>query len=265
MPNWSYSYALALYKLSFMLSDDDDEEEMKMRASESLKVAVRCFPLIPKLLLEKNNINVRGRSFQTDWPSVLSPLSELHDELSTQEGIVAGYFAREIATTKEKITTIFVERSHNLWKGDDVVKWLFDCCQEIVSDKEQNKIEAPTSAPIALMRYSKLKLDDFQDSFPNLPVANALDPMLVDLAMHVRPNARRMLRMPNQHRGGMGNEFNLDNVGGQRALQQMRTLLGTGRNGMEIIDPDLPIAEVFWRSMMPWARVDGVPPGGNLP
>lgn len=67
-----------------------------------------------------NNSNASAcRSFQTDWPSILSlslSLSELYDELSTQEGIEAGYFATEVATAIDKITTIFVEQTHNLWK-----------------------------------------------------------------------------------------------------------------------------------------------------
>lgn len=43
----------------------------------------------------------------------------------------------------------------------------------------------------------------------------------------------------------MGGELNFDNVGGQRALQQMRTLLEMGHDGMEIIHPDLSIVQVF--------------------
>ena len=30
-----------------------------------------------------------------------------------------------------------------------------------------------------------------------------------------------------------------------------------------IIDPDLPLLEVFWRSVLPWARVEGVPPANR--
>lgn len=257
MPNWSYSYALALYKLSHLSSTDDEEEKLLgFRASEALKTAICSYPLIPKLLLEKNNINITGRSLQTDWPSVLSPLNELAEDQNTHERFRTGSL-RELASAKEKIISIFVERNHKLWSGDDVVKWLFGCCKEVVSD-DTIKIEV-TNYPIALMRYSTLKLEDFQDSFPHIP-DNALDPRLVDAAMNVRPNARRMLRMPNQ-RGGEVEGFNLDEIQGQRAAQQMRTLLGRGRDGMQIIDNDLPFAEIFWRSLMPWNRVDGVPPG----
>ncbi len=256
MPNWSYSYALALYKLSFMMPTDTEEDEMKTKAFEALKTAVHAYPLIPKLLLEKNNINITGRSFQTDWPSVLSPLRELSDELSTRERL-SGKVWRDVVTAKDKITSIFVERSHKLWCGEDVVKLLFDCCQEALATKEAKLMEKPT-VPLALIRYADLKLDDFQDSFPHIPVVDALDPRLVDAAMNVRPNARRMLRLPNQ-RGDDGDEgFNLNDFQEQRVAQQIRTMFGTGRDDMTVIDPDLPIAEIFWRSLLPWNRVDGV-------
>ncbi len=261
MPNWSFSYALALYKQSYALSFDDEEEDERMRskATEALQSAILSYPMIPKLLLEKNQVNITGRSFQTDWPSVLSPLGEINDEVRSFEAIQAECFARDYERTKEKITQIFIERSHKLWCGDDVVKWLYDCCAEVVTRRnETNLFDESKILPLALLRYLKFDPTEFLDSFPNIPAANVLDPMLVDLAMHVRPNARRMLRMPNQQRGEMGGDFNEIE---QRAMQQMRTLLGTGRDGMEVIDPDLPIAEIYWRSMMPWARVDGVPPG----
>lgn len=249
-----------------MMPTDIEEDELKTKAFEALKTAVYAYPLIPKLLLEKNNINITGRSFQTDWPSVLSPLRELRDELSTRESLVSGILWRDVVIAKDKITSIFVERNHKLWCGDDVLKLLFDCCQEALANKEAKLLEEPT-VPFALIRYADLKLDDFQDSFPHIPIvdaADALDPRLVDAAMNVRLNARRMLRMPNQRGGGGGGgdeAFNLNDFPGQRAAQQIRTMFGTGRDDMIVIDPDLPIAEIFWRSLLPWNRVDGVAPG----
>ncbi len=248
MPNWRYSYALALYKLSFLVSDDDSDDGLK-KASEALKVAITRYPLIPKLLLEKNKINTTGRSFQTDWPSVLSPLREFNEDLKIHEATIAGSLANDYQASNQKITKIFIDRSHKLWSGDDVVKWLYDCCVEVISADTQSNIQAIKCVPLALLRYSTYDITDFEDSFPHIPAAaNVLDPRFVDLALHVRHNARRLLRMP-QQQGGMLNEFNME---GQQAIQQIRTLLGTGRDGMEVIDPDLPIAEIFWRSLMPW-------------
>lgn len=240
-----------------MATTDEEDYELKEKSIEALKLAINRYPVIPKLLLEKNNVNVKGRSFQTDWLSVLSPLGEISDDLEARQAMKGGCHLNQICEAKEKITTIFIERSHKLWSGDDVLKWLFDCCNGVVSSTE---LITSAEFPTALIRYGVLKLEDFQDSFPHLPVDIALDPRLVDMAMHVRPNARRMLRIPNQRGVANGNEFNLQEIAAARRAAQ-QTMLGTGRDGMAIIDPDLPIAEVVWRSMLPWARVDGVPPG----
>jgi len=254
MPNWSYSYALALYKLSFMMTTYEEEEALKVKANEALKQSILSYPSIPKLLLEKNKINITGRSFQTDWSVIISPLREIHED-NEQNIMTFGSLGKDLVTAKDKIISIFVERSHKLWSSDDVVKWLYDCCQEVVSSEKPKHIADDDS--FALIRYGKINVDDFQDSFPNIPIANGLDPRLVDAAMNFRPNTRRMLRMPNQ-RGGEGIHFDET----QRVRdEQNRVLFGTGRDGMDVIDPDLPFVEVFLRSLMPWNRVDGVPPG----
>ena len=119
MPNWRYSYALALYKLSLFASNDEDEDAMKVKATEALVSAIRCNPHIPQLLLDKNKVNITGRSFQTDWPSVLSPLRELNEDLTTQQSILAGSLARDYEGAKRKVVSVFIERSYKLWCGDD--------------------------------------------------------------------------------------------------------------------------------------------------
>jgi hypothetical protein len=42
------------------------------------------------------------------------------------------------------------------------------------------------------------------------------------------------------------------------AGQQVGHVFGGPPTG--IVDPDWPIAEVFWRSLLPWNHVEGVPP-----
>jgi hypothetical protein len=79
----------------------------------------------------------------------------------------------------------------------------------------------------------------------------------LDAAMNYTPNRRRFLRI-NRRRGGRDDGEGIDME--LLARQRPRTLLGTGRDGMQVIDPDLPLLELFWRSLLPWARVDGVSP-----
>jgi len=163
----------------------------------------------------------------------------------------------------EKISSIFVERNCKLWSGGDVVKWLYRGCQRMIETKvERNTsadaVEDNISSLEALEKYSDFVPMDFQDSFPRIPVdANPLDPGLMDAALNYTANRRRFLRMNRRHGAGRENDQGLDL---EMLARQQRTMLGTGRNQMQIIDPDLPLMELFWRSMMPWARVDGVPP-----
>jgi len=238
MPNWAYSYALALYRKSHW---EEDAEEIRQKANEALDLALSQFPLIPRLLLEKNKINVKVRSFQTDWSSVMDPLEQI--DKSTNAGV-------------EKISSIFAERNYKLWSGDDVLKWLYDGCQRLAT-KSLNEESETGEMPFALIRYLEFDPIDFQDSFRRIPAdANPLDPGLMDAALHYTPNRRRFLRVNRRQGRGEGEGIDLDMV----RRQQPQTLLGTGRNGMEVLDPDLPLMELFLRSFLPWARVDGVPP-----
>lgn len=300
MPNWSYSYAFALYRKSLYVGDEyedesqekngninDDGEDVEhatdneiakeksisQQADDALDAALCRFPFIPRLLLEKNNVNVTtARSFQTDWPEVIGPLEKINYACNT--------------TSVEKIASIFVERSYKLWSGEDIQKWLYQGCQRVVKIRslvEDAKLSGeggvgegeaaqattslssdPYSPSPSLDRYLKVDPMDYHDSFRRIPVdVNPLDPGVRDAALNYTPNRRRFLRMNHMRQGGRGgnNEGGIDlETIARRQQEMMATLLGAGRDGMAVIDPDLPLAEVFWRSMMPWARVEGVPP-----
>ena len=243
MPNWAFSYALALYRKIHWDADGDDSKEIQRKAEEALDHALARFPFILRMLLEKNGVNLKVRSFQADWPSVIGPLDDM--ERNTNAGV-------------EKIASIFVERNFKLWSGDDVLKWMYGGCQRLVEKNQEGQVSQEHTPSPALLRYTEFDPMDFQDSFRRIPAdASPLDPGLMDAALHYTPNRRRFLRM-NRAQGGRGDEggIDLEMVG----RQQPQTLLGTGRNGMDVIDPDLPLLEVFWRSLLPWARVDGVLP-----
>ncbi len=263
MPNWSYSYAFALYRKSLYTDDCEDDgseshEDIKARADEALRCAIIRFPSVIRHMLQKNNVNVTGRSFDRDWPTVLGPLDQLNYSSNT--------------ASVEKIVSIFVERNHKLWSGDDILSWMYSACKQVSEEPNTHKhepegendtIPASSSPSPGLDRYRTLDPMDFQDSFRRIPVdANPLDPGLMDAALNYTSNRRRFLRL-NRRGGGRGADdeggIDLESIG----RQQLLTLLGRGRDGMEVIDPDLPLAELFWRSMMPWARVEGVPPGNH--
>lgn len=75
-------------------------------------------------------------------------------------------------------------------------------------------------------------------------------------ALHYISNRRRFLRFNERNSNDV--EFELEGYPiGNRGFQNS-VLLGTPRSEMTVIDPSRPIIEVFWRSILPWSRVDGV-------
>lgn len=209
-------------------------------------------------ILERNEINVNGRSFQTDWPSVLTFV----DILVSQSQHVLSDAAKSDPVIRactsqacETMVRIFVQQNYKLWSSVSVLKWVYDNLQHL---KESNVGKEDTLAvPLspAIMRYARCDPSDYEDKVQTMPVdANPLDRNAVALALVVDVNRPRLLqRMP---RGGDADRFG----------QQPEIAFGAG-NGFMIagpptqnIDPDLPLLEVFWRSALPWNHVEGVPP-----
>jgi len=127
-------------------------------------------------------------------------------------------------------------------------------CQQLRDEEVKNiSVKCHQISP-AIIRYARFESSDFEDSFRTiLPAdANPLDPALVALALNLDPNRRRFFqrRPVRGQQGGRREGFNLEGMAAQyRGI--------SGRNVI-MIDPDLPIVELFWRSLMPWARVEGV-------
>ena len=113
----------------------------------------------------------------------------------------------------------------------------------------------------ALAQYMRCDPSDYEDSFQTLPAdANPLDPALVAPALALDPNRRRMRRFPRG--GGMANNADLQN----REFERLFAHQAAAGGRAQMIDPDLPLVEVFWRSLMPWNEVEGVgPPPLGIP
>ena len=101
LPNWSYSYAMALYRasqftpktndndtlhdqcnpttidtsnLDTTTNDNANEKDYYNRSKQALIHAILTYPSIPSLLLESNNISINDRSCSIDWSSVIKSL-----------------------------------------------------------------------------------------------------------------------------------------------------------------------------------------------
>ena len=213
-------------------------------------MAFKRFPLVLEDLLHKNEVDIKGRSFQNDWPSALdfakSHATQLSDLLSKAHSGDPVLKAR-ISQSCDTIAHIFVHQNYKLWSSDNVLRW---CCKNLQQLKESNvDLECIPQASPAAIRYERAEASDYEDRFQTLPAdAVPLDPGLLAHAQIVDINRRRMMqRVP---RGGM-NQEHLAFAANQQAFAGPPT---------QEIDPDWPLLEVFWRSALPWAHVEGVPP-----
>ena len=248
MPNWKYSYALALYHVN----------GTDQRTTVALQNAIRLFPSVLGLLLETVEVDTTGRSLLRDWMAVLDKLTDRHMHLRNSHlgGTEDGVARMSAVQACDNIIKTFVKLSGKVWGGDDVLQLLYDNALEVV-----NSTELEESLPLlhpAVMRYARLRSSAYETRIQQLPQeANFLDPGLVAQAMVIEPNRPRLLRRLQ--------------AGGQRGLDQLMRNDGARRRlgnvfaggSMTLIDPDLPLLELFWRSFIPWNHVEGVRRGAR--
>lgn len=245
MPNWSFSYALALYRLNA----HSESEKSEAKADEAIQAALRRFPSVWEQLLIKNEVNMTSRSFQTDWPAVLEFLRRhigfMENNLSS--AAAADPVVRSCTSqAHDLITRIFVQQNHKLWGVDAILGWVY---RNLVKVQESNCSDVAPLCP-ALMRYARCDPADYEEKFQTMPAdANPLDPGIVAHAMTVDTSRPRFMQRAARGGGGLPDEL-------ERNLQG-RVIAGPPT---EMIDPDWPVMEVFWRSFMPWAHVEGVAP-----
>lgn len=253
MPNWAFNYALALKNVDDTLEDDSTlhdrvTTERQFSADESLRRALCRFPSILSLLLEKNNVDTKGRAFHMDWSPVVAYFRSANvSKLPNSEAV-------------EHIIRIFITRSHKLWSKEDVLKWLYECAVQVMTDDElqchmddaTRNDEAPAGFSPALERYRMCDPEDYEDSFKRLPAdANPLDDALVAPALAMDPNRRNV-----RFRGNNDRRLHAEALDDQDLQQMLLAQFGGGQQ--MVIDPADPIVAVFLQSLLPWARVDGV-------
>ena len=245
LPNFAYSYALSLHHMN----QATPSLELEQKAKGAIKFALRNFPGVIEKMLVANEVDVVGRSFQIDWPSAL--------EYSRNRSKQAHYDWAQRAVTSvtvqayELIVKIFVQQNSKLWKSQGVLRWIHDCLMELKSAAgSESGIVSPLSP--AIRRYGRSDPTDYEAKFQTMPPeANPLDMGLVQRALIIDPNRRRLFQqnMPRGGRFDAGNDINGQPNGPPFAGPPT-----------QVIDPDWPILEVFWRSALPWNQVDGIPP-----
>lgn len=256
LPNWAYSYALALFRLNDSRPND--------KSNQALQHAVSRYPIIVELLLNENDVDVTSRSCRMDWQAVI-------DYTGSRANAIHGCPAMDemdpvvrMATEKSYflISRVFTKLNHKLWASDGVLLWMHQNLEELkkldIAGAEADETTAIELSPLppAIMRYSRIDPGEYETKFQLLPAeANPIDLGLVQHALVIDPNRRRFLRA---QRGGQRNNGQDDNLflfdGQGNAVR--RTLFGPPTNN---IDLDWPILEIFWRSLLPWNRIDEIP------
>ena len=282
LPNWSFSYALALFELQktmqYLESDDESHgfrvEEVRMKADIAIQNAMSRFPSVIGYLLQNLEIDTTGRSFQRDWVTVLDHTTcKARDLVRHWYNITTDSIILSAAVKAcDLISKIFAEQNAKLYGDDDVLQWLYD---NLVILKEKESTVPPTEiaiAPIlnpAILRYANVDPNDFSTKIQTLPPdANIIDNGLLGHAMIIDPRRPRYLRRNqrrNERDGGDNDDDNIDNIqydelGNPFLPQQLRAAATYFGPPTEAIDPDWPMAEVFLRSIFPWNYVEGLPP-----
>ena len=239
IPNWAFSYALALFRVH-----GNDPQT----ANPAIQRALRGFPGVIGQMLQKLEVDTTGRSFRRDWSKVLDKATQrskdLHHAYLAEDDAITSTAALQAV---DFIVKVFLERLPGAWGNDDVLQWLYDNLCTV--------LEEPLKLPplcTAMMKYTRFKASHFETRVQQLPAdANIIDPGLLAHAMVIDSNRPRLLRRQQQRQQEEAAQA-------FAAAHPQGHVIGGPPTG--IVDPDWPIAEVFWRSLLPWNHVEGVPP-----
>jgi Transcriptional repressor TCF25 len=262
LPNWAYSYALALFDLQNAIKHGgndiefmDSFENMKCKADAAIKWAISRYPAVVGSLLHNLEIDTSGRSFHRDWLPVLEKLSVSEHELFSEWHSTSQYslVLSETLQTRDLLTKIYVQQTARLYADDIIVQWMYENTVDLLSIEEFLLPDPPNPA---ILRYASADPTDFDLEVQMLPPdANAVEVGLLAHAMVINPNRPRYLRRQNRRDDEHDEDDFHVGVFGNRT--QHPRYFGPPS---EMVDPDWPMLEVFWRSLLPWNHVEGMPP-----
>jgi len=248
LPNFAFSYAFTLFRLHETTPSDDN---IKEKADIAIKSAISRFPSVIGQLLGKNEVDLTSRSLQTDWPAVLGFIDDLTCQFQSRlsEAIKDPVIRACTSQAYNTVVKIFVKQNFKLWSSFSVMKWMHNQIVVLKEEKIDKVLKVASLSP-AIRRFVKSDPIDYENRFQTMPVdANPLDPNIVALALNIDQNRRRLIQRNPRDAGANGDL--LDDVGFAHAARNQYF----GGPPTEEIDPDLPLAELFWRSALPWAEV----------
>ncbi|CAM9122097.1 unnamed protein product [Choristocarpus tenellus] len=264
LPGLSYSVGLALLDIGDVGA-----------AREAMASALLRFPAILEPLLEKCGLSPRSTTHPYNWRSVIQ-----HPHFSGAlcrlggDGHVLVHLGR-----------IYVEKAGEIWKHERAQELLYDgagialqglgpmlstgdatagdngCHQFVCAPAEIEILKRAYQPNSPLTKYLDMALSDFSESFPTLPAnANALDPRLMGANFMNQRLAR--VRLPGMRGGRRNGEEGGALVNMANLMEQLRQnevaedvqgrAAGRGGVGSGNLDPALPLAQLFWQTLLPW-------------
>lgn len=166
--------------------------------------------------MRHDEINATSRSFRTDWPSALEFLDEI--DIEFQKRNIEAYKSDPItrsrtAQTYDLIARIFVQQNFKLWSSSKVLTWVYENVMMLREERKNAGLKEPLPLSPAISRYLSADPTDYEDKFHTMPAdANPFDPNIIQLALNVDPNRRRLVQRNPRHVGAHfmdenGNDF----------------------------------------------------------
>jgi hypothetical protein len=270
MPNFAYSNALALFRIATAPHDGGTgtttDAESAEEANRALRAAILAFPLVAVLLLDEVG-GGRSISFE-EWSSVRVFAEEYDRTIRYRSFIGSGaasscgssdlFIQEATQQAVDVLLRIYVQQNAKFWT-DGAMAFLYD---GLVSVQQQQSLAGspvrPRPPSPALMRYSGVKARDYVDRIQQLPAeVGVVDFDWVEDVLEVELNRRVFFH--GEDGRDIRRQFRefVAGGGGPGGNRRAHWLGGPPTN---VVDLDWPLLEVFWRSLLPWNRVDGIPP-----
>ena len=272
LPNWCYNTALAKFKYEIKQKYDgiiygnnnkcDDgkipidlfqiDDEFKISSSILLQQAILLFPEVIFPLIKKIDKNLINKN---EWKIIMKHKLFINGKIRRNKNMIIN-----------KLIKIFIERSHSLWKGNDIINWLLIHCQFVINridkiekdDENENELmifdgirDSIYDDELMKNKYKFLDINDFSNVITTLP----MDELRNNGIFNGLPNENDIENLINNIRFNRGNRNDIPEI-----IEQLRGLgiqlpndiqreIVQGQNLQE----QNPLSAFFY-SMMPWVN-----------
>jgi len=259
-------------------------------ATEALGATLRGFPCFLRPLLAGAGVDTSlgaARSTAEDWPGLLNGAGPTAAASAASANLPFGAEASDQSAVLLHLAAAYRLRSAPFWKATPgALRWLFTTAAAVAAAEasssggggggggvsalgpaaaaraEANRLFGPGSGAA---KYRAVPLSELGDAYEQLPPdLPALDHGLL-APMQQRELARHAAALRRHHRGagqrqpgGFGDLVGFGGGGFEddpELIGALQASIGLGP-AAEPLDPNAPLAQLFWQSALPWNHVD---------